>query len=135
MNATSLLCDLKFTQSLSPATAIPLHSYYHNLPALDMLRAYKAGPGEIYSQEAETAAWYLVGHAQFIRHFLLREMYIWALQRDYWEVQGFCYKTITAQILTLFMKQTPNSPFKDEAYLFYIRTQLVPRCKHFPIRL
>jgi hypothetical protein len=26
-------------------------------------------------------------------------------------------------------------PFKDEAYLFYIRTQCVPRCKHSPLRL
>jgi hypothetical protein len=26
-------------------------------------------------------------------------------------------------------------PFKDEAYLFYIRTQRVPRCKHTPLRL
>jgi hypothetical protein len=25
--------------------------------------------------------------------------------------------------------------FKDEAYLFYIRTQCVPRCKHSPPRL
>jgi hypothetical protein len=24
-------------------------------------------------------------------------------------------------------------PFKDEAYLFYIRTQCVPRCKHSPL--
>jgi hypothetical protein len=23
-----------------------------------------------------------------------------------------------------------HKPFKDEAYLFYIRTQCVPRCKH-----
>jgi hypothetical protein len=26
-------------------------------------------------------------------------------------------------------------PFKEEAYLFYIRTQCVPRCKHSPLRL
>jgi hypothetical protein len=26
-------------------------------------------------------------------------------------------------------------PFKDEAYVFYIRTQCVPRCKHSPRRL
>jgi uncharacterized protein involved in response to NO len=26
-------------------------------------------------------------------------------------------------------------PFKDEVYLFYIRTQCVPRCKHSPLRL
>jgi Leu/Phe-tRNA-protein transferase len=26
-------------------------------------------------------------------------------------------------------------PFKDEAYLFYIRTQCVPRCKHSPLQL
>jgi hypothetical protein len=28
-----------------------------------------------------------------------------------------------------------HQPFKDEAYLFYIRTQCVPRCKHSPLRL
>jgi hypothetical protein len=27
------------------------------------------------------------------------------------------------------------SPFKDAAYLFHIRTQCVPRCKHSPLRL
>jgi hypothetical protein len=25
--------------------------------------------------------------------------------------------------------------FKNEVYLFYIRTQCVPRCKHSPLRL
>jgi hypothetical protein len=29
----------------------------------------------------------------------------------------------------------PGLTFKDEAYLFYIRIQLVPRCKHSPLRL
>jgi hypothetical protein len=26
-------------------------------------------------------------------------------------------------------------PFKDKVYMFYIRTQYVPRCKHSPLRL
>jgi hypothetical protein len=31
--------------------------------------------------------------------------------------------------------QVGFQPFKDEAYLFYIRTECVPRCKHSPLRL
>jgi hypothetical protein len=33
--------------------------------------------------------------------------------------------TVNSQVNTLLIE-----PFKDEAYLFYIRTQYVPRCKH-----
>jgi hypothetical protein len=31
--------------------------------------------------------------------------------------------------------RSDKSHFKDEAYLFDIRTQRVPRCKHSPLRL
>jgi hypothetical protein len=34
-----------------------------------------------------------------------------------------------------FQEHLTSQPFKDEAYLFYIRTQCVPRCKHSPLRL
>jgi hypothetical protein len=32
-------------------------------------------------------------------------------------------------------EMTEITPIKDEACLFYIRTQCVPRCKHSPLRL
>jgi hypothetical protein len=38
-------------------------------------------------------------------------------------------------LLCLHRQETCIQPFKDEAYLFYIRTQCVPRCKHSPLRL
>jgi hypothetical protein len=33
------------------------------------------------------------------------------------------------------VKSERTGTVKDEAYLFYIRTQCVPRCKHSPLRL
>jgi hypothetical protein len=38
-------------------------------------------------------------------------------------------------LLLSFLVTINDEPFKDEAYLFYIRTQCVPRCKHSPLRL
>jgi hypothetical protein len=38
-------------------------------------------------------------------------------------------------VVQLFSELLQCYPFKDEAYLFYIRTQCVPRCKHSSLRL
>jgi hypothetical protein len=54
----------------------------------------------------------------------------------------YAFMALTAINLPFFVFEFPalqftqaNQLFKDEAYLFYIRTQCVPRCKHSPLRL
>jgi hypothetical protein len=44
---------------------------------------------------------------------------------------------VTVQLTDLYVACNSRSrqPFKDEAYLFYMRTQCVPRCKHSPLWL
>jgi hypothetical protein len=57
--------------------------------------------------------------------YIYRQLSLWmqCVVRRSWNAHG-----VTCNVVV-------NWPFKGEAYLFSIRTQCVPRCKHSPLRL